>query len=371
MKIFLSWSGIKSKAVAETLKNWIPQIIQAVDPWISVDIDKGRRWSSEISNQLEESRFGVICLTRDNLESTWIHFEAGALSKTKDAYVWTLLLDIKPADVQPPLGSFQHTTRAKDDIRKLVHTINSAVQEEGERGPSETILNSLFDKLWSELEEQLQKIAAQPSAVVASTRSDSEILQEILEIVRTQDRSQSFAVSTQSAASLALEKRLTSKTAQALEDAIRNRIKSGAADAEIIAAAQNIMPSLWIEQKIIEIRDELNSQVFDELSGVEMTIGQKTSKSRGRKINNLEELVELWPTVLARVKRKIGVTAVAYLQDSTPVLVDEKQVVLEFERAFHREKAVEAAARLPFQQVLNECLSTPHDLNFRLAGESP
>ncbi len=250
MKVFLSWSGVKSKAVAEALRDWIPQIIQAVDPWISVDIDKGRRWSSEISNQLEESRFGIICLTKDNLESTWIHFEAGALSKTKDAYVWTLLLDIKPAEVQPPLGSFQHTTRTKEDIRKLVHTINSAVQEEGERAPAELILNSLFDKLWPEIEQQLQTIAAQPSASVAPVRTDSEILQEILEIVRAQDRNQALAVNFPNVAPSALETKLNSRTAQAMENAIRNRVKSGAADAEIIAAAQNIMPPLWIEQKI-------------------------------------------------------------------------------------------------------------------------
>jgi hypothetical protein len=52
MKIFISWSGNKSKNVATYLKSWIEQIIQAADPWISVDIDKGKKWNGEIINEL-------------------------------------------------------------------------------------------------------------------------------------------------------------------------------------------------------------------------------------------------------------------------------------------------------------------------------
>lgn len=366
MKIFLSWSGQKSKAVAEALKDWILQIIQAVDPWISVDIDKGRRWNSEIANQLEESKFGIICLTKDNLESNWIHFEAGALSKTKDAYVWTLLLDIKPADVQPPLGSFQHTTRTKDDIRKLVHTINSALQEDGEKAPPESLINNLFDKLWPELDQQLRAIAEQPSKAASPVRSTEEILQEILEIVRSQERSQALATP---------EKKPSARILQALENALTSRVKSGLSDAEIIAETQLVvaqftdLPLSWLEQKIVEIRSDLDFHAFDDPPMIESTTARKTAKSQGRRIHNLEELKELWPAVLARVKRKIGVTAVAYLQDSAPVHMDDKKVILEFVKEFHYEKAKAAAARLPFEQVLNECLAKPHDLTFRLAKE--
>src|SRR5688572_19220319 len=109
MEVFLSWSGERSKAVAETLSVWLGQVIQAVDPWISSDIEKGARWNPEIAARLEQSRVGIICLTKENLDAKWILFESGALSKTKDAYVCTLLLDIDPSDVEQPLGQFQHT----------------------------------------------------------------------------------------------------------------------------------------------------------------------------------------------------------------------------------------------------------------------
>lgn len=67
MKVFLSWSGDRSKAVAELLDEWIQCVIQAVDPWMSSkDIDRGSLWFSEITDQLQNTSIGIICLTQDN-----------------------------------------------------------------------------------------------------------------------------------------------------------------------------------------------------------------------------------------------------------------------------------------------------------------
>jgi len=55
MKVFLSWSGVKSKKVAIAFGTFIKNVIQVVDPWISSDIEKGSRWNQEISEKLEET----------------------------------------------------------------------------------------------------------------------------------------------------------------------------------------------------------------------------------------------------------------------------------------------------------------------------
>lgn len=188
MKVFISWSGIRSKNTAEILSSWIRQVIQAAETWISVDIEKGSRWNQEISKELEQTKIGIICLNKDNLNSEWILFEAGALSKTDDAQVCTFLLDIKPTDVKPPLGQFQHTTFSKDDINKLLHTVNSKIIANKERTLSEKDLNELFDMLWPKLESSLNEIKKFQVSGVSNQRTDREILEEILLIVRSKSK---------------------------------------------------------------------------------------------------------------------------------------------------------------------------------------
>ncbi len=188
MLVFLSWSGNKSKAVAETLKKWLPLVIQAVDPWLSSDISKGIRWNSEVSAKLEESKLSIICLSRENLDARWILFEAGALAKITDAYVCTLLLDVTPAEVEPPLSQFQHTLIDKNDVRQLIHTINQAVIDAGERGLSDTTLDNIYDKFWPELERSLDDISEIQESDGQNIRSERAILEEVIQILRNQER---------------------------------------------------------------------------------------------------------------------------------------------------------------------------------------
>jgi len=189
MKIFLSWSGTRSEKVAKALKDWISTLIQAVEPFMSSeDIGKGTRPGLAISDNLEGSKVGIICLTRENLDANWILFEAGALSKTKDANVCTFLLDLTPSDVKPPLGDFQHTQFNKGDIKQLAHDINKAVDKASEKSLGETKLNEMFNMLWPDIEKKIKEIKKKSPESVQPRRDEREILEEILEIVRAQER---------------------------------------------------------------------------------------------------------------------------------------------------------------------------------------
>lgn len=189
MKIFISWSGTRSKAVATAVDGWLRKVIQAVEPWMSTDIQKGRRWGPEIAAQLEESKIGILCLTKENLKEPWLLFEAGALSKTKDAHVCTLLLDIVPADVELPLGMFQHTTFDKTEMFALTRTINEKLPTTGAKVLPDGVLTSSFDTYWPDINEKLSAIVKQPVAGAIAPRKDRDILEEILEILRNQQRS--------------------------------------------------------------------------------------------------------------------------------------------------------------------------------------
>jgi hypothetical protein len=185
MKVFLSWSGEKSKATAEALREWLPNVIQAIEPWMSAeDIDKGARWASDLASQLESIQFGVICLTSDCIVSPWILFEAGALSKTLDkAYVCPYLFDISPTDLAGPLIQFNATKADKDDTRRLINTINKAC---GDKSIPDDRVNKAFEVWWPRLGEKLENIRNSIPIRKAEgvKRNEREILEETLELVR-------------------------------------------------------------------------------------------------------------------------------------------------------------------------------------------
>jgi len=157
-------------------------------------MEKGAKWSSEIDDALEGTSFGIVCLTPDNLASPWIHFEAGALSKAKDAKIWTFLHGLTPADVPPPLGKFQHTIAEKEDTLALIKTINRRLGEVGGESLTERLLEENFETFWPQLKERLdasQKLSEshyKPKGQSETQRNERAILNEILESVRNQER---------------------------------------------------------------------------------------------------------------------------------------------------------------------------------------
>jgi hypothetical protein len=157
-KIFISWSGELSQKLAETIKDWLPQVINNSDPFVSSEsIKKGDRWLQIIFETLEESNFGLVCLTKENLDSTWLMFESGAIAKNlSDSKVSCILFDgLNQGDVSRPLSFFQNTNFEKEDFKKLINSINDSL---GDLGIQEKILNRAFEKWWPDLEEKVNEI---------------------------------------------------------------------------------------------------------------------------------------------------------------------------------------------------------------------
>lgn len=196
MKIFLSWSGPRSRAVAEALHTWLPRVIQAVEVFFSPDIEKGAKWGNEIDDALEGTSFGIVVITKDNLASPWLHYEAGALSKLDGARVWTFLLDVTNAEVPPPLGRFQHTEAKRDEVFRMLQSINTRLSDVGETPLKDSVLQDVFEDAWPRLASKLDDarasarpdVAASASEVRSGGRSEREMLEEVLELLRAQQR---------------------------------------------------------------------------------------------------------------------------------------------------------------------------------------
>lgn len=190
-QVFISWSGDGSREVGQALRDWLPHLFNFIKIWISTqDLNKGTRWLSEIVKELQGSRFGVVCLTQDNLDNPWILFEAGAISNLPQSQVFTFLHGVEYAHVRPPLGMFNHTTSRQEDVRRMVTSLNDGLNE---MKVPEGLLAAAFEKFWPDLEGVLQGIHIQTPATTASSvqgpQEQTEIISEILAVVRDTSRS--------------------------------------------------------------------------------------------------------------------------------------------------------------------------------------
>jgi len=184
MKVFLSWSGQRSKEVANLLSDWLCCVIQASRPWISTrDLDRGSLWFGEINDQLKDTTVGIICLTQENKTRPWILFEAGALAKgLSTSRVCTLLVDLEPKDIEDPLAQFNHTFPTSESVLGLVKTLNSTLAS---NGLDNRILEQVFNTYWPQFEQRFAKILSNTESQPPSKpRPKEDVLGEILENTR-------------------------------------------------------------------------------------------------------------------------------------------------------------------------------------------
>lgn len=188
MKVFISWSGILSQKIAEVLKSWLEQCIQSIEAFYSTeDIEKGETWNAKLTSELSDTNFGIVCLTKDNINAPWIHFEAGALSKMLDSRVATLAIDVKFADIKGPLSIFQATKLEKDDMYKLLKDINSAQEKSLTEEKLKVTFEAFWDSFESKIKEILSTVIEKEEKKTNAKNSVADSVEEILQLVRSQN----------------------------------------------------------------------------------------------------------------------------------------------------------------------------------------
>lgn len=186
MNVFISWSGERSRLVAQLLKDWLKCVLQATEPWISSDnIERGAMWFQDLSESLGSCSVGIICLTKENKNAPWILFEAGGLLKGLSSNrVCTFLVDLEPKDIEPPLSQFNHTLPAYKSMYQLISMLSDRL-EAGKL--EEKTLDKVFQTYWPSFDQNFNDILETSAEAKEPTvdRSESDLLTEIPYTVRS------------------------------------------------------------------------------------------------------------------------------------------------------------------------------------------
>ena len=189
MRIFISWSG-DSKDVASALSDLLPRLIDDAEPFMSTEIRAGAIWLLELERELSETDFGIICLTKSNSLSRWLHYEAGALSRhvgIQREVMPVMLIDIEsPADVSGPFAGFQLKAATQAEFLDIMNSIND-MKVEGRKKVAEDILAERVTMHWDRMEKAIQ--AVKSHRVITEKRNTDSMLKEVLQIVRGLGRS--------------------------------------------------------------------------------------------------------------------------------------------------------------------------------------
>ena len=182
MRVFIGWSGDRSRLVAGGLKSLLEYTFEGIDVFVSDYIEPGEAWGPRLQNELEQSQFGILCLTAENFDAPWLLFEAGAMAKKFESSrtrVVPYLIDTLPeASVRSPLSQFQQGHADREGTLFLVKSIN-ALRESPQASDR---LEKIFKGGWSEFEQTMKALpvhAGRPH----DARSDREILEAILQQV--------------------------------------------------------------------------------------------------------------------------------------------------------------------------------------------
>jgi hypothetical protein len=184
MKIFISWSGPRGRAVAAALREFLPLVLHYAEPWFSEkDIAAGQRWAVELGTALEGTSYGIVVVTSEALNAPWVLFEAGALAKAvSTTALIPYLVDLEPRAVSGPLAQFQAKKADRQSTLEVVQAINQLASA----AVSPDRLVTLFAAFWPSLENALGNLPPQTSAS-APTRTDSDLLEELLDRIRGLD----------------------------------------------------------------------------------------------------------------------------------------------------------------------------------------
>jgi len=186
MRLLLIWSGVRSYETATALRHWLPDVLQAVQPWMAAEEIDLEKWAQDEVGHLSDFRLAVVCLTPENISAS---ARVGAMwTSIRRAFIVPYLLGVSRTELVSPLVEFQVATATRDGTYSLVSSINRA----SDQPVSEDLLKRSFERWWPDLDLKLHAAVSKASSTesagesldgVSSRRlsvADSELLEQFV-----------------------------------------------------------------------------------------------------------------------------------------------------------------------------------------------
>lgn len=165
-KIFISWSGPRSKEIAKGMKWLLEEVIfkgTELKCFVSdLDITSGSDWWAKIKGELKTCQMGFLCVTKENIKAPWIYFEAGAMI-ARDIPTTPILIN---CGYQHLSGSPLSGKQAVDfyDQQKFIKMItdinNNMALLQIDSSQMETLARDGYERLKEKLREVLKQLKA-------------------------------------------------------------------------------------------------------------------------------------------------------------------------------------------------------------------
>lgn len=179
--LFVSWSGERSWKIAEIFSAWLKTVFKEIEVFFSSeDIDAGKRWSKELAQKLEDCEAGIFIYTEQNLDSLWMAFEAGALSKkVETGRVIPILFGPNVIDLKGPMKQFHARKFNREEVLSVLTSINKTL-------PVEKSLEDLNQNLrfaWSTLESNIKEILDHQASKHPPKKEITEVLDNMYSLM--------------------------------------------------------------------------------------------------------------------------------------------------------------------------------------------
>ena len=158
MHVFICWSGPRSGRLARALhEQWLPTLLgDRVSSFVSFsDIERGERWFDRLLDELRKAEAAIVCLTPENLDSRWMHFEAGMVYGR--AHVFPYFLGEETGQIEDPLNGVQATAATRTATAQLAGRL---LELAGVTGPTHESAQRRIEAAWPALAEVIRELAS-------------------------------------------------------------------------------------------------------------------------------------------------------------------------------------------------------------------